>query len=143
MSTNPIDKDKITDIPGLLPYAHHIGSVIIKPVDSGKVKGRAMKAMYDQTTKSLQQIREQVELLIRQAQKIHDRITVSEEIYNAECSFEPAINQIYHLYKRKNNSKFLSMIAPEEWGNNKNLTHVCSAKLLSDHTWEIIDMVET
>ena len=30
---NPIDEDKITDIPHLLPYAHSIGSAIIKPVD--------------------------------------------------------------------------------------------------------------
>ena len=142
MSANPIDKDKTTGMPGLLPYAHHIGSAIVKPVDSGKVKGRAMKAMYDQTNKSLQQIKEQVELLIKQAQKIHGRITVSEEIYNAECSFEPAINQIYHLYKRKDGSKFLSMISPDEWGTNKNLMHVCSAKLLSDHTWEVIDTGE-
>lgn len=139
MSIKSIDKDKITDIPGLLPYAHHIGSAIIKPIEKGKIKGRAMNAMYDQTNKSLQQIKEQVQLLIKQAQKIHERITISEEIYTAECSFNPEINQIYHLYKRKDNSKFLSMISPEEWGNNTELTHICSAKLLSDYTWEVIE----
>ena len=142
VSKNPIDKDKTTDNPGLLPYAHHIGSAIIKPVDKGKTKGRAMKAMYEQTGNSLQQIKEQVELLINQAQKIHDRITFSEEMYNADCSFEPRINQIYHLYKRKDGSKFLSMVAPEEWGDIKKLHHICSAKLLSDHTWEVIDTGE-
>ena len=139
MTENPIDKDKTTDLPGLLPYAHHVGSAIIKPLDKGKIKGVAMNAMYEQTAKSLQQIKEQVELLISQAQKIHDRITVSEEIYTAECSYEPSIGQIYHLYKRKDGSKFLSMIAPEEWGENSRLEHICSAKLLSDHTWDIID----
>lgn len=139
MSKNPIDKEKTTDNPGLLPYAHHIGSAIITPLDKGKTKGRAMKAMYEQTGNALQQIKEQVELLINQAQKIHDRITFSEEMYTADCSFEPRINQIYHLYKRKDGSKFLSMIAPEEWGNFQGLNHICSAKLLADHTWKIIN----
>ena len=35
---NPIDKDKIADAPHLLPYAHSVGSAIIKPIDKGKVK---------------------------------------------------------------------------------------------------------
>jgi hypothetical protein len=139
MAANPIDKDKTTNLPGLLPYAHHIGSAIIKPLDKGKTKAMAMNAMYEQTSKSLQQIKEQVELLISQAQKIHDRITASEEIYSAECSYEPSIGQIYHLYKRKNGSKFLSLIAPGEWEKNNKLEHICSAKLLPDHTWDIID----
>ena len=38
---NPIDKDKIAENPHLLPYAHTRGGVNIKPVDKGKVKGRA------------------------------------------------------------------------------------------------------
>mgnify|MGYP000920810291 CR=1 FL=1 len=35
---NPIDKDKIAENAGLLPYASHIGSAIIKPIESGKIK---------------------------------------------------------------------------------------------------------
>jgi len=138
MNKNPIDKDKTTDMPGLLPYAHHIGSAIIKPVDEGKIKGRTMKAMYKQTEKSLNQIKEQVELLIRQAQEIHERITFSERIYEAQCSFEPAIDNIYHLYERENGTTFLSMVAPDEWTSGNGLKHICSARLLPDHTWEIV-----
>ncbi len=55
MSKNPIDKDKTTDKPGLLTYAHHIGSAIVKPLDKGKIKGRAMQAMFEQTESSLNQ----------------------------------------------------------------------------------------
>lgn len=138
MRKNPIDKDKTTDTPGLLPYAHHVGSAIVKPLDKGKIKGRAMQAMFEQTENSLNQIKEQVELLINQAQKIHDRISISEEIYLADCSFEPAINQTYHLYERENKSRFLSMISPSDWGEKSKLMHICSAKLLADHTWEVI-----
>jgi len=69
---NPIDKDKIAETPHLLPYAHSVGSAIIKPMDKGKVKGLGMSAMYEQTDVGLNQIKEQVELLISQAQEIHD-----------------------------------------------------------------------
>jgi hypothetical protein len=135
---NPIDKEKTAEHPGLLPYASHIGSAIIRPLEAGKVKGLGMKAMYEQTDRNLKRIREQVEMLIRQAQEIHDRIEFSEKIYLAECGFQPVIGEKYYLYERVNESRFLSMISPLEWGNRHDLQFVCAAKLLADHTWEII-----
>ena len=36
--SNPIDKDKTSDSPGLLEYAHHVGSALIRPEDKGKLK---------------------------------------------------------------------------------------------------------
>ena len=100
-SDNPIDKDKITDYPHLLPYAHHIGSAIIRPVDKGKEKGLSMTAMYQQTNVQLNQIKEQVETLIKQAQEIHDKIDFSEKIYTADIGFRPIIGKIYHLYQKQ------------------------------------------
>ncbi len=46
---NPIDKDKIAENPHLLPYAHTVGGAVIKPIDQGRVKGLAVKAMHKQT----------------------------------------------------------------------------------------------
>lgn len=137
---NPIDKEKTARSPGLLPYASHIGSAIIRPVEAGKEKGLGMKAMYQQTDRNLNRIKEQVELLIKQAQEIHDRIDFSEKIYLAECSFVPVIGETYFLYKRPDNTEFLSMVGPLEWGPKTHLTFVCSARLLADHTWELNDI---
>lgn len=139
MKKNPIDKDKTTENPGLLPYASHIGSAIIRPLESGKDKGLGMKAMYEQTDRNLNRIKEQVEVLIKQAQEIHDRIDFSEKIYQAACGFKPVIGQKYFLYERDDESRFLSMISPLEWGKRHDLQFVCAAKLLADHTWEILE----
>jgi len=87
----------------------------------------------------LDQIRKQVELLVTQAQLIHDRVEISERIYLADINFKPLVGKIYHLYKRKNGKEVLSMIAPEEWGRSKPYQFVASAKLLADHTWEIME----
>lgn len=134
---NPIDKEKITDIPHLLPYAHSVGSAIIKPVDKGRVKGVAMSAMYEQTADQLHQIAEQVENLLTQAQRIHDRIDISEKIYLADCGFKPVIGKEYNLYERAEGTWLLSMVAPDEWGKDNPFHYLATVRLLHDHTWEI------
>lgn len=136
---NPINPDKITDIPHLLPYAHTVGGAIIRPMDKGRSKGLAMSAMYEQTDVQLLQIKEQVEILIRQAQSVHDKISISERIYQADTGFKPRIGHVYHLYEKKDQSWVLSMIGPNEWGKSCPYAFLASVKLLSDHTWDILE----
>lgn len=133
---NPIDKEKITDLPHLLPYAHHLGSAIIRPIDKGKEKGLSMTAMYQQTDIQLNQIKEQVETLVKQAQEIHDRIDISEKIYQADIGFRPIIGKTYHLYQ-KEKGYVISMVSPEEWGKNTPYIFLATVTMLADHTWDI------
>ncbi len=136
---NPIDKDKITETPGTLPYAHHTGSALVKPEDQGKLKGRALSAMEHQTDMQLHQIYEQMQLLAEQAKKLQARKTISERIYGAEMRFEPLINHVYFLYEKETGDQLLSLIAPEQWGRSgKQFTFVAEVRLLADHTWDIL-----
>lgn len=138
---NPIDKDKVAENPGLLPYAHNVGSVVIKPEDEGKLKTRALTAMREQTNRQLKQLQKQAELIAAQANEIKRRVEVSENIYRADLSFEPFVGHVYHLYKKGESFK-LMMIGPQEWGKNKmpvELEFISSVKLLADHTWELFD----
>lgn len=136
---NPIDVDKVAENPGLISYPHHIGSIAFKPEDIGKLKTRAFSAMREQTEMHLLQIQKQVSLLLDQANEIKKRIEVSEKIYSATISFEPFVGNTYHLYKRDNLHK-LMLIGPDEWGTSRplDLEYVCTAKLLSDHTWQVL-----
>lgn len=136
---NPIDIDKIAENPHLLPYAHTVGGAVIKPIDKGRVKGLSLDAMYEQTNVHLSQIRKQVEVLIQQAQEVHDRVEISEKIYLADMGFKPLIGRLYFLYKKEDESYVLSMISQDEWGDKPPYEFVSEVKLLSDHTWEIID----
>ena len=132
-------KEKTTENPGILPYAHHSGSALIKPEDKGKITGRAVAAMHSQTDMQMAQIYDQMQLLAEQAKKIKARIEVSERIYQASIAFEPLINHRYFLYQKTDGTDFLSMIAPEEWGRKKDWAHfIAEIKLLADHTWEIL-----
>jgi hypothetical protein len=139
MEENPIDKDKVTENPGTLPYAHHIGGVAIKPEDKGKIKGRALAAMEEQTNSQLSQLKEQMQVLANQAKAIQDRIEISEYIYTAKMGFEPLIGHLYYLYVNRNEEHTLSLVAPEEWGRTSPYTYIATVKLLADHTWEVVE----
>lgn len=137
---NPIDKDKVTETPGTLEYPHHAGSALVKPEDKGKIKGRAVAAMYEQTDAHLNQIREQIELLGKQVQRIEKRKQVSELIYDSKIPFTPLIGHTYHFYQKDDGSYQLSMLSPTEWGKSMpSWEYVNSVRLLADHTWEIQD----
>lgn len=140
---NPIDPDKITETPHSLEYGHHAGSALIKPIDQGKTKGRALSAMEHQTDMQLGQIYEQMQLLAEQAKKLNDRKGISEKIYMAEMRFEPLINHIYHLYQKEDTSYLLSLIGPTQWGrSNKSFDFVATVRLLADHTWDVLEKNE-
>ena len=135
---NPIDADKIAKNPHLLPYAHTVGGAVIRPEDKGRIKGRAVSAMYEQTDLQMTQIKEQIELLAQQAKKLQDRVAISEEIYSADMSFEPLISHIYYLYRRSSGKAVLSMVNPGEWGKKPPFEFIATVKMLADHTWQIL-----
>lgn len=137
---NPIDKDKVAEYPGLLPYPHSVGGVIIKPEDRGLIKSRALSAMQEQTAAQLAQVQLQLETLLYQANEIRERIQISEKIYQAEMRFEPLIGHTYHLYESNGLFK-LMMIGPDQWTPSASTTlrYISTVKLLSDHTWQIIN----
>lgn len=139
---NPIDKDKVAENPGLLPYAHTAGGAVVRPEDKGQIRGNAMVAMYDQTDRQMTQLKEQMETLIQQAKELKERKEISELIYAADVHFQPVIHHVYHLYRRSNETFTLSMVGPDEWGRKKPYTFCATVRLLGDHTWEVREMAD-
>lgn len=141
MSENPIDKDKITENPHNLPYAHTVGGFVIKPIDKGRIKGNALAAMEEQTDIQLKQIKEQIDLLAQQAQALVDRKEISYQIYGAEMGFKPVVGKTYHLYERDNGNRVLSLVGPNNWGKEIPFeTFIATVRMLGDHTWEILEV---
>ena len=133
------EKEKITDLPGLIEYAHHAGSAIIKPLDKGRIRGNAVAAMHDQTDRQFRQLYEQMETLIEQAKYLKNRVEVSERIYQANVPFQPVIGKVYFLYRKKDGIDLLSMVSPNEWGDSLPYdAFEAEVRLMSDHTWEIV-----
>jgi hypothetical protein len=135
---NPIDPDKIAENANLLPYGTSVSAPAINAIDTLKTKSLDVSAMELQTDMQLDQIREQIELLAKQAQKIQRRKELSEQIYKAEMRFKPEINHTYYLYQRNDKTNVLSMISPSEWRNCP-FEFLHKILLLPDHTWDILD----
>ena len=120
----------------VLPYASSVGSVAIRPTKEGVIKHKALAAMEEQTNMQLDQIRQQIELLARQAQEIRKRKELSMMIYEARLGFKPQIGHTYHLYEKRDGAHMLSLIAPQEWGGAGPFKQfISSVRLLADHTW--------
>lgn len=139
-----IDLDKMkqytTDIPGLIEYAHSVGSFAIAPTQKGTIKGRALKVMEQQTQMQMDKLFEQMQLLAKQAREIQNRADVSLQIYDAVIGFEPNVGDDYYLYEKKNGDKLVSLVAPKEWGKSIPFKKfIAKVKLLADHTWDIIE----
>jgi hypothetical protein len=119
----------------VLPYASSVGSVAIRPTEEGAIKHKALQAMEEQTNMQLDQIRQQIELLARQAQELRKRKELSLMIYSAKLSFSPIIGQTYYMYEKRDGSHVLSLISPKEWGSGPFKQFEAAVKLLADHTW--------
>jgi len=120
----------------VLPYASSVGGAVIRPTKEGVIRHQALTAMEEQTNMQLDQIKQQIELLAKQAQEIVKRKELALMIYETKLNFRPVIGQVYHLYQNKDDSYLLSMISPQEWGGSGPFKQfIASAKLLADHTW--------
>lgn len=145
----PIDIDKIdlerlkqqtTDLPSLLQFAHDRSSALINPEDQGKIKARALLAMQEQTKREFDQILNLIHPLMEQAERLKKRVLVSELIYMAQIPFDPIIGQNYYVYKKADGQTTLSLISPSEWGAKMPFASFeGEVKLLSDHTWELVE----
>ena len=132
-------REKATENPGILPYAHTAGGALVKPEDKGKLKGRAVSAMQQQTEQQMSQLYEQMQLLASQANAIKKRVEISEQIYQSDIPFEPLIGHTYYLYRKTGEQHVLAMVGPTQWGRSKPFEeYVATVKLLADHTWEIL-----
>ncbi len=136
-------KLKVTDIPGLIEYAHTVGGFAIVPTNEGQIKSHARDAMKEQTEEQLAIIFEQMKTLAKQVQDIKKRVHISDLIYNAKITFTPVVGKIYYLYEENNGEKFLSLISPKEWGDKLQDNYIAEVRLNADHTWKVIHSSQT
>ncbi len=138
MEQNPINPDKVAENPGLMAYAHSVGGAVIKPIDMGKAKGKAVLAMRQQTERQLNQIYQQMATLAQQAKELRQRVEVSERIYAAQMNFEHVLNETYYVYEKEDGKDVLSMVAPSEWGRAYKFSRfIAKVTMLADHTWHV------
>ena len=122
---------------GLSEIPMHVGSALIRPEDRGKIRSTALASAEHQARQQMDLLRRQAEHLMEEARQIEARLLLSIEIFQADVNFVPTVGKVYHLYQRTTGSRFLSLIAPDQWGRlTRSLEHRGSFRHLADHTWE-------
>lgn len=119
------DEETQTYNGNLLPYASGVAAPKIVPPDVSTWKNTNIVAANNQ-------FKAQYDNIQMQYQEMMAQFEYNNLIYSAKYSFEPITGKIYHLYRAKDESIFLSLISPDEC----NFDYVGSFRLGPDKMWE-------
>merc|ERR1712037_856613 len=87
-------------------------------------------------------IAEQVRFLQQQAKAVLEEANLNKELHHIACNFKKVPGKIYYVYKREDSgAKYMSMISPEEWGENCPIFDA-AYKLEHDMTFTPYDKIE-
>lgn len=109
----------------LLPYASGVSAPKITPPDVTSWKNTNIISANNQFKAKYESIQAEYARMMEELE--YNRL-----VYEAKFSFEPIVGKVYHLYRSKDQSTFLSLILPHEC----NFEHLGSFKLGPDRTWD-------
>ena len=106
----------------LKPYPTTVGSQGFEPIKVNKNTSVSANKYFES---KLNELKEEYKKLIQE-------YNWTKLIYEAEYSFQPIVGHIYHLYKKKDKTLWLSLIGPDQWDQ----PYIGSFKLITDGRWE-------
>ncbi len=86
-------------------------------------------------TSKLKFIQSQIEYLQKEAIRIVESAKEDLNLHKIPCSFEKRVGITYYLYERNDESRFFSILSPEDWGYMIPGTFKAAFKLEADMTW--------
>ena len=112
----------------ITPFPTNVGAPKIEINDITHWKNNTLSKVNHQLAAKFKEIEQQYSQLMEQYE-------YNNLIYQAKFSFEPIVGKTYHLYKKDDESTFLSVLAPNEC----NFNFIKSFMLNADGIWEVID----
>lgn len=119
------DEDTQTYNGKLLPYSSSVSAPKITPPDITSWKNTNIVSANNQFKAKYEAIQEEYKIMMQEFE-------YNNLVYSAKFNFEPIVGKVYHLYRSKDQSSFLSLILPNEC----NFEHLGTFKLGPDKTWE-------
>jgi hypothetical protein len=93
------------------------------------------------TTGKLQVVVEQIRFLQLQARKILEEAQQDAQLTHTACNFVRIPGHTYHLYRRRNGTKYWSMLSVEEWGGSPPHEHIGSYRYEHDRSWTSVEKI--
>jgi len=108
----------------LKPYGTDLSAPAIESTDTVVWKNRNINKANHHLSAKFEELKKAYEDLL--SKHHHNNL-----IYNSDFNFEPHVGDIYHMYKREDDSTFLSIIAPKEC----NFNYMASYYLDAEGLW--------
>ena len=103
---------------------------VIKPTDTTEFKNKSARSFEKTLTSKMEELK-------REYDKLVEDYNINKLVLDSEIRIEPKQGNIYHLYQRENENRFLSILSPEDWGNApREFVHLASVRLNSENQWE-------
>ena len=125
-----------------LPYPMELGSPAFAPIEIIKEKDIILNTGKLHAKQEYERIMEQVDVLKRQADKLINRMQVSELMHSCVYGIKPVHGKVYHVYYNSYKAiNTLSINSPNSWSAFPiHYTYIMSVRLMGDSTWEeVID----
>ncbi len=87
----------------------------------------------------LQVIAEQMRHLRAEAERLMRKARRDAELHRAECHLVRRPGRVYHLYRREDGSRYLSLLSPADWGQAPPHAFEGSYRLEPDMSWTRTD----
>ncbi len=84
----------------------------------------------------LRLIAEQIRALQQQARQVLEETRQQQDLHHVECSFKRLPGHTYHLYRRPDGSRYFSMLAPADWGDQPPHPYQGGWRLGHDLSWQ-------
>ena len=110
-----------------LPYATDMSAPKIELTDISHWKNNTVSKVNHQLGAKFEELKFEYQKLVEQYE-------FNKLIYEAKFSFEPVVGKVYHLYKREDESTFLSILNPNECS----FDYLKSFRLNADQIWEVV-----
>jgi hypothetical protein len=119
--------DMFAENKAIMPYGDNIGAPSIKPTNIAAYKQeKIVKTNYYFKTR-FNEIKEEYKKLL-------EEFKWNDLVYSSNFKFEPIKGHVYHLYQKKDETLFLSLIGPNEW----DMVFIGSFKIDSNDKWKRI-----
>ncbi len=109
----------------LKPYATDLGAPVITTNDTVAWKNTNINKVNKHIKAKYDELKAEYDALLKEFE-------YNNLVYSAKFNFEPVVGEVYHLYRNKEETPFLSIIAPAECS----FDHLGSFRLKADKIWE-------
>ncbi len=118
------------------PYPTERAAPAVSLVDLAAQIEQADRKLALATNAKLTVIAEQIAALQEQARRILKEAEESRNLHRVECRLPKVAGRTYHLYERKDGSRYFSLLSPADWRGQPPHRYVGAYTLQEDASWK-------